>query len=362
MSLLFATYIALTLINAAFLNKKENWIIILLSMVFMLYLCYTGDFSHSYDISNYSNMFDRSFLSQDDDFSLYYLFYTLMIIGQMLNLCFADWWLGMNIMAFVVLIIAFKVHRMNPHYFMLFFMAYFFLNFYSGFKFYYGFCFYFLAFGFLFKAGFKNALLYILFTLMAGGIHMMYYFFLPFALLKIFEQTVLEKKWIVQTLVVVSVLTSAYLKVTGATKSVFASIDAESDKIQGYLELETNFGFFIPFLFHILLVYLAYKMYKDSIDNDDEYSYSMTLPIWQNTLGQVVFYPLYMLALTFARLTTVSSIVLLSYQGLYDLQFTKKQRTLLLGISLLTLIAYYYRQFIMGVLWELNVVPLFHLN
>lgn len=103
-------------------------------------------------------------------------------------------------------------------------------------------------------------------------------------------------------------------------------------------------------------------MHKYSISNDDKQSFGITFPIWQNTVCQVLFYPLYMLALTFARLTTVSSIVLLSYQGLYDLHFAKKQRAVLFGISILTLVAYYYRQFVIGSLWDVSVVPLFKLN
>lgn len=362
MSFLLAIYIVLIIINGTFLNKKENWIVLLLSMAYMLYLCYSGDFSRSYDINNYNYMYDSSFLNQDEDFSLYYLFYIFMMAGQLLKLSFADWWLSMNILSFVVLISAFRVHRINPHYFMFFFMAYFFLNFYSGFKYYYGFCCYFLAFGYLFKPGLKNSFLYVIFTLIAGGIHMMYYFFLPFALLKFFEKILFERGWIIKSFVLFSVLFSIFLKATGSAKGFFANINTESDRVQGYLELETNFGFFIPVFFHILSIFQAYKMHNYSMSNDDEQSYRILLPLWQNTLCQVAFYPLYMLALTFARLTTVSSIVLLSYQGLYYLYFDKKQKTVLFCISIIILIAYYYRQFVMGSLWDVNVVPLFKLN
>lgn len=362
MNFLFGIYVVLALINGALLFKRGNWIVIIISMIFLLYLCYVGDFSYSYDISNYINLYYQPFLTQDDNFTLYYLFYLLMILGHTLNLNFVDWWLSMNIIAFIVLIIAFKVHKINPHYFMFYFMAYFFLNFYTGLKFYYGFCLYFLAFGYIYKPGMRNTILYTLFCTLAGGIHMMYYLFLPLVLFKLFNQVLIEKQWVVKTLFLVSVIISAFLKYTGTAKNLFSSLETETDKIQDYLELETNLGFFIPVFFHILIILLSYKMYKATIDNDDNESYMICLPIWQNSLCQVLFYPLYMLALTFARLTTVSSIILLSYQGLEQLQFSKSQRNIFFCISILMILAYYYRQFVMGSLWEINVLPLFSLK
>ena len=190
---------------------------------------------------------------------------------------------------------------------------------------------------------------------------MMYYFFLPFALLRYSEQSLLVKKWGLKLIVLVSLLLVIFLKETNGAKGLFGNIDTESDRIQEYLEMETNFGFFIPVFFHILLILLSYRMHNYSSGNKDYQSSNITLAIWQNTLCQVIFYPLYMLSLTFSRLMTVSSIILLSYQGLYDLHFTNKQRVVLFRISILMLIAYYYRQFVIGNLWEISVVPLFKL-
>ena len=70
MSPLLAIYIVLTLINGFFLKKNKNWVVILLSMAYMLYLCRSGDFGSVYDIGNYNEMYGRSFLNMEDDFSL----------------------------------------------------------------------------------------------------------------------------------------------------------------------------------------------------------------------------------------------------------------------------------------------------
>lgn len=326
----------------------------------MLFLTYSGDFRFSYDINNYLSMYERPFLSTDEDFHLYYLFYLFVMAGQNLGLDFQMWWLLMNVLSFVVIFYAIRIHKLDPHLFLFFFMAYYFINFYSGFKFYYGFCLYFWAFGYLFKPGQINTIKYIVLCALAGGFHMMYYFYIPFVLLKIFDGLLLRKRWIIKLMVTLSLLLSVYFRITGTASSLFSSFDTgDSEKIQEYLEMSTNFGFYIPVFFHILCVLLVNQITKGAQQFKDIYTTQYSLKLWQNTIAQVIFYPAYMLALTFARLTTVSSLVLLSYQGDRRLLYSSKDRKVFMFISLLILVAFYFRQFYIGNLWEINVVPLF---
>lgn len=357
----FLIYIVLTLLNALYIyNTKRNWLIIISSILCMLLLTYFGDFRFTYDINNYLSMYERPFLSADDDFHLYYLFYLFVIAGQDLGLDFQLWWLLMNTLSFVVLFLAIRVHKLDPHLFLFFFMAYYFLNFYSGFKFYYGFCLYFWAFGYLFKPGKSNTLKYIILCALAGGFHMMYYFYIPFVLLKVFDGLLLKRRWIIGLMVTLSLLLSVYFRITGTASSIFSSFDTgDSDKIQEYLEMSTNFGFYIPVCFHILCVLLASHLSKRAHRYNDLYTTQYSVKLWQNTISQVLFYPAYMLALTFTRLTTVSSLILISYQGDGRLVYSSKDRKQFMLISLLILFAFYFRQFVIGNLWDVNIIPLF---
>jgi hypothetical protein len=132
----------------------------------------------------------------------------------------------------------------------------------------------------------------------------------------------------------------------------------DSEKLESYASLSTNMGFFIPVIMQLLSLYLAYRhRYYSKECGELRQNYAQI--IYSTNLLQILFYPFFMISTTFMRIITEYSLVTITATGYeFDDFIMRERKRLFLCVSLL-IAAYYYRQFVMGSLWDISVIPLF---
>ncbi|MCI7381402.1 MAG: EpsG family protein [Hungatella hathewayi] len=355
------------------INGDVKWAMVYITFGFLFYLCSHCEYLNTYDLSNYNAQYAYYNPMWDKSFTLYYLFLTMMRLGQIAEISFVNWWWITLAGAFLIIIIAVKIHRFNPHHFLVFFMMYYIINLYTGLKFFYGFCIYLLASGFLLRGGRKNKLLYIFLTAVAGGMHVMYYAFILFALINTDVPASMEecslniyshirRHRIIAVLVIASLTLSFVLRLSGSANEflsrIFSIIDF--DKMDDYLSLSTKGGFYIPVIMQLLSLYLAFIIKKQS-KRTSLLNQQYTDVLYYFNLLQVIFYPLFMISTTFMRLITATSMVTIAAGGYDKFEFKQRKRFKITGASFLIVAASLFRQLVLGHWWETAVVPLFHL-
>lgn len=358
--LLVVFYILLIVLNyRGYIDKRTRTMLTLVTMVLSTFmLCSTNianlDWSETeLDISGYRSQFEKYDALEYDDFKMYYLFYGCMYLGQYFGLSFKLWWTIMSVLAMSVLFIACKIHGFSFNLFLATFMAYYEIVFFSGFKFFYGFCFLLLAYGFLFSKNRKRQLLFALFTCIAGGFHMMYYFFLVL-LIKPFK----NPKFFVGIVVIITIIFTVLMRVSGSALSFLTPFfDAlDNDHINKYTSGTVHSGFYVALFIHSAVVYVAYTIRKFKImegtcsDDTDTLYYTVLLSL--------VFCPFYAVSLTFMRLITAFSLVVVTASsGL--LADSYKSRVVCVRMSLLIVFAFYLMRIAFGGFFNSSVIPYF---
>ena len=308
------------------------------------------------DMSGYKMIYERYDALEHPDFKMYYIFYSCMHIGQHFGIPFRMWWQIMTFLALSVIIIACRIHKYSINFFMASFMSYHIFMFYSGFKFFYGFCFALLAFGFLLNNSKKGRLLFALFTCIAGGFHMMYYFFL-ILLIKPSKRPEIFVKTIISITVVFTILMRISGSATAFLGPFFNVLD--NDHINGYTAVNVNLGFYIPIIIHVTMVYLAYKARLYCIRKGTLTSAMETL--YYSSILSLIFCPFYAVALTFMRLITAFSLVVITSMSAI-LKDSVESRSLCQRMSLIMASTFLFMKFISGAMGFINssVIPFFN--
>lgn len=304
-------------------------------------------------MSGYRTVYEQYDVLEHQDFNMYYIFYGSMYLGQYYGLSFRLWWTIMSILAMIVIIWSCKIHSYSINIFFATFMAYYEMVFYSGFKFFYGFCFLLLAYGFLIRNNFLGKLLFAIFTCVAGGFHVMYYYFLVLLLSPILKSRFL--------MVLVMSSLFAFVALMRASDSALLFVqpffDAlDNEHINIYTQATVHFGFYIALFIHLMVVYIAYVIRKHTLEKGGDSV--MANIIFNTVLFSLLFVPFYTVALTFMRLITAFSLVVIC-AGSSVIADTYKSRLLYVKLSLLIVISFHLLKIITGGFWDTAIVPYF---
>ena len=264
----------------------------------------------------------------------------------------------MSILAMSVIFIACRTHRFSFNFFLATFMAYYELVFYSGLKFFYGFCFLLLAYGFLLRNTPKGYFLFALFTCIAAGFHMMYYLFLILLI-----KPIKKPKVIVIPVAVVTVLLTLIMRVSGSASSIMAPFfnALDNDHISLYTEVTVRSGFYLAVAIQLIVVFIVFTTRRYKEQNGQ--SSLITESLYYTVLLSLLFCPFYAVALTFMRLITAFSLVVVTSCSsiLYD---SHPSRVLCNKLSLLVVFSFLFIRFLTSIgasrgFFEVSVLPFF---
>ncbi|WP_272152051.1 EpsG family protein [Tenacibaculum aiptasiae] len=345
-----------------YLNKKKSYLFTFFTLIFIFFLMsgheYVGNgdggdfYGYWYGYTEYENL-------ERNDFWFYYLFYSAERIGIYLSLNFYQWWAVMTALSLTFIIWTIKKRRYNPHLFFFFFMIYYVFVLYVGLKFFYGFCLFQYALTFLLRGEKRDKFKFILLTLLAGGFHVMYYIFLVLVLVNL---KIKKRKYLIKGIIIFSVTIVIFnvLSGRGLLNSLQSTIDSmDNTRLSTYFAIRTNWGFMLAIGIHVLTTIYAfrYRAIVRKYDQEKWYFYARTL-LYVN-LFAVIFYPLFMIALTFMRILTslsLTTIIASSYKQEY---FNKTDRLKLLFSGFLIICLYFYINMYLAGYIESAVLPFF---
>lgn len=205
----------------------------------------------------------------------------------------------------------------------------------------------------------KKNILFILFTLMAGGMHVMYYLFL---FLLLFRLPIIKSKHIflfsISLFVIILLIGPSRFQnaISPLMEMIFGSLD--SDNLNNYVLSRVNIGYIIPVGLHLLTL-LYVKKYRKYVYIQVPEDIEMADNLLSLNLICVLFYPLFLYALTFTRLITAFSLITLTISGKSFKYFSLRRKTLICFWGLLIIIAYIYYNFILNDYFEYSYIPLF---
>lgn len=365
--LLACVYIAFIVTNyKVFADGKSSsafWITLLTAALSVFLLCGSNvaDLELSdtgLDISGYRFIYEDYDIKSHAEYSMYYLFYGSMALGQKLGLSYRVWWTIMSIFAMSVIFISCRIHGFNFNFFLATFMAYYELVFYSGLKFFYGFCFLLLAYGFLLRNTPKGYFLFALFTCIAAGFHMMYYLFLILLI-----KPIKKPKAIVIPVVIATVLLTFIMRVSGSASSIMAPFfnALDNDHISLYTEVTVRLGFYLAIAIQLIVVFIAFTTRKYEKYNAQASSKADSL--YYTVLLSLLFCPFYAVALTFMRLITAFSLVVVASSSSI-LNDSRPSRVLCNKLSLLVVFSFLFIRFLTSIgtsrgFFEASVLPFF---
>lgn len=360
-SLIVCIYLALAFCNYnEYKAGKTNRFIVLLSFALLLFMmCRYSYVENNYDLSNYYRQYLYQNPMEDQNFGFYYLFFSLMRLGQILGLSFQTWWYLLTILSFILIVIALKLNRSNIHLWLIFFMLYFVFAFYTGLKFYYGFCVFLIGYLFLVRGGKRNKLLYVIFTCLAGGFHVMYYAYLILLFLNSKASEDIRKNKLIKIIAGVSIVLTIFFRINGSASSFFSAIFAqmETDKFDTYLSLKTGMGFYLPVVLHLSVLLFVWKSRKIiSYESED---FGIVNSILFTSLLIVAFYPLFLISTVFMRIVSAFSLAAITAVGIdSEERFLYQRRGFVMAANWI-LVTIYFIKFVIGLTWELSVVPFF---
>lgn len=360
--LLIIIYIVLAISNfLCFKNNRTAAIITILTVIlstFMLFSSNTANADRSeveLDMSGYRTLYEQYDVLEHPDFKMYPIFYSSMYLGQNLGLDFRSWWAVMSVFAMSVILIACRIHHYSTNLFLAAFMSFYEMIFFSGFKFFYGFCFLLLAYGFLLRNTRQSNLLFALFTCLAGGFHAMYFFFL-ILLIKPFR----KPKYFVTAVVLVTVMFTVLMRLSESAASYLSFFfdTLDNEHINKYTVVEVHSGFFIALFIHVVTVYVAYRIRHFNIQSGMHHQTSDTF--FYTVLLSLVIVPFYSVALTFMRIITAFSLVVLTSSSSI-LNYSKESRAYCTRMALLLVLSCYFVRLVMGFqgFFQTSMVPYF---
>lgn len=360
--LLMLLYLFLILINLFLLLQKKNSKTFVILTFFLLFLLmsghrYSGD-GDAIDFLAYFIGYNNIAESSQDNFYFYYLFYISQLVGNLMGL---NYYLWLAIMTAIFLYLIYRLiskHKYNYHFFLLFFMLYFVFMFYGGLKFYFGFVLFLYAYSYFMRSQKNDTFRFLFYLMLAGGFHVMYYSFALLMLLKIRRYDFKIKK-LVYIFIIVTILVLLTDRNLSFIQLLVDYIDNE--KISIYFSERTNLGFILPIGIHFLISSYSFFLHNGvkkrfSVESNE---YQTTKKILYATLLLIVFYPLFIVSLTFMRLLTAYSMVLFATTGtLFSLMYVKDRQKVFLT-SMLIIISFYFINLYLNDYWFKTFRPFF---
>ena len=226
---------------------------------------------------------------------------------------------------------------------------------YSGLKFFYGFCFLLLAYGFFIRNTKKDRILFTIFTCIAGGLHMMYYFFLVLLI-----NPKKRPKYFVNIVVAFTLAITIIMRISGSAISFLAPFFSalDNDHVNLYTQYTVNYGFYIAVIIHIVVVYAIHNVRLYNILTD---SNSTRLDaLYYSSIISLIFCPFYCIALTFMRLITAFSLVVITI-GSSFMNTTVESRNKIIRLSLIVEGFFLLMKLITGAdsFLQMSVLPFF---
>ena len=354
-------YILLIIANYnAYKQGKDSYALSVLTGIVATLLLFSSnvasfDWSETeLDLSGYRTIYEQYDVLEHPDFNMYFIFYGIMYLCQNMGMSFFTWWAVMSIIGMSVIAIACRVHKFNYNLFLASFMAYYEFAYYSGFKFFYGFCFFLLAYGFLLRDEKFAKLKYILFLLIACGFHSMYYYFFLFLI-----RPKKNPKYFVGAIAIASVIFTILIRLSGSAMSFLAPFFnmLDNEHINKYTVLNVNLGFYLPIFLQVVMIYIAVKIrrYRDFVGLPKQ----ATDALYYTSILSLVFCPFYALALTFSRLQSAFSLVLITANSIHVT--SRAGRTLNTNMSILMVAAFWLNIIVSGLQGFIghSVIPFF---
>lgn len=359
---LILLYLFLIIINYRSYKRRNNSLFLAIITIALLIFFLSGsnhaslDWSETeLDLSGYRTIYEIYDALEHPDFNMYYIFYSSMYIGQNLGLPFGTWWFIMSILAMFVIVGACAIHKYSINLFLAGFMAYYIFMMYSGLKFFYGFCFLLMAYGFLLRNTRKGQILFGLFTCLAGGLHMMYYLYLILLI-----KPIHRPKLFINVIITITIIFTILMRISGTAASFLAPFFniLDNDRINIYTVFNVNMGFYIPVILHLIMVYTVYRVRKYKIKTAS--CNPMVDTLFYSSILSLIFIPFYALALTFMRLITAFSLVVITANSSVTDE-TMESRMISLKMSLLMAGSFFFMKLLAGAESFLNssVIPFF---
>jgi len=314
----YIVYSFLQILNIAGTRLKKDSKIITLLVLILIWCFFAGD-TASADVENYTNYYNKVIMGNyPQNIEVGYLF--LQKIGI---------WIGLNYVHFKMLSIVpcillihntIKKYSDNCHYVYFFYMLYAMFFDVVQIRNFMAISIVIFAIRFLIKDGMQNKVKYIICILLATSIHSASIFYLILIFIKKDKSNIFTKMVICITFIfcLITFINGNSLPFIG---QIAQSIN--SDKISGYLESKSGYGFVFPFclqIFNFTMIFFArkimrssnkeYRNYeinnqKNTINNESENKRNrmsfVDLIFWINFMS-FLFLPLYMMSSTFYRM------------------------------------------------------------
>lgn len=348
-----------------FINNKKAKCFLLLAAAFSTFMLCGSHAANldwevtELDVSGYRTLYEQYDILDYHEFSMYPIFYGCMYVGQTLGISYRMWWAVMSVLAMSVIFFSCKIHKYSFSLCLATFMSYYEIVFYSGFKFFYGFCFLLLAYGFLIRNTRKGQLLFSLCTLIACGFHVMYFLF--FILL---IKPLKRPKTFVSFLVAITLTMTVMMRLGGSVApfiTPFLSI-IDNEHVTLYTQGTVRLGFYVAVIINLTLIYAVYKIRQYKVHNKSNTPFIDSF--YYSTLLSILYFPLYAVGLTFMRLLTAFSLVVITASSSL-LQETKQSRLLCAKMSGVVVLTFWLMQFLTNIgstrgFFETSLIPFFN--
>ncbi len=359
--LLIALYAILWLLNAYLSGKKEQKFLIFLSFGLLFFvMCFKTNVQpvdgFIMDLAYYERDYNLFTGINSTYEKMYYLFFSTQVIGHKLGLSFVAWWAVWCFFLLVLLFRGVKRFGYNTHRFLTYFF-FFVIALYASLKQFSGFVFFFYGVSFLVRHGKKDRLRFILFTLIAGGFHPMFYMMLVLLLV---DLKTLKPKYIFGAAAALMVCVATFAKpVFVSLVRQMANSFLQNGSGNAYFESTTNFGFLIPVALHLSNLLFSYWYYKSVQSLENPSVITKAKYLYFANLICTVFYPFFLFATVFTRLITIMSLLTLVFsgEGICRLSMTRRQQ--LMPFSLVTVFLFALYFFGPCRFFEFSVVQLF---
>ena len=364
--ILIILYVALMLINLyKSLQHKDSVFLYFLSFLLLVILMcghlYTGT-GDSTDLYYYERDYSNVLTQYNiQDYSLYYLFWGTQVLGNILGLSYHSWWMIMTILSLLAVYKFINDNKCNRNFCIFVFMFYA-VALYTGLKYYYGLCVLLLGIKYLIRNLKRDKLKFVLFVLLASGFHAMYYLFL---ILVLIDMPLLTPKLIFQVSIVlfVAILLIGRSFFVTVVQSILVPILKNFGITRFvYFQDNTNLGVFVPIALHIVTLFYSYTYYKIvKYEKKDELYMNANRILRVNQI-MVLIYPLYLFAVTFARLNTVISLITLFLSSVHYSEFSYRSRKRLLLCEIIVLVVFGLYFYGVCGYFDYNLKPMFDIN
>ncbi|WP_214835040.1 EpsG family protein [Exiguobacterium sp. E4787] len=289
---------------------------------------------------------------------------TLMAIGGMIT---DDFYLFRSIVIFLsllLMLVSIKKYSPSPHYVIALFSTYLVILSAEQFRYFIAFSLFVVSLNILLFSDYKFKKIFSMFVLgLATSIH--FSFIIYFVVIVLFsertERTIKEK--------VLAVITFFFCIVIFINNNTIPGLEIliseiDDSKIQIYLNQKTEFGFLILFLLHGVSLFLSGWAVKLSQETADEKTLRKIKLVHQINILSVLFFPLFMVQITFYRL--IRNFLILNYMLFSGISISKKiklnKRVSFLVLAWTSVICWLYFDLVFKTPMQALLIPFFTEN